>query len=236
LLALYRLFLRRQVTTGRLLLFGGFGLLGLAVGLAINRSANAGDASEAGVGFVYGFGISLMVPVIALVLSSSSLGELIEDETLVYLWHRPAPRWMLASAAWMASATIALPFTVLPLTASAALASGGDQEVIWASLAATTLAGIGYSGLFVLLGLLFRKSLIWGLIYLVVWELFVSKAGDGAARLSINTYPSSVLSRLTGFELPLADRAMAAGVIVPVVVAIAAVVVASWRLDRIDVA
>jgi hypothetical protein len=70
----------------------------------------------------------------------------------------------------------------------------------------------------------------------VVWELFVSKAGDGAARLSINTYPSSVLSRLTGFELPLADRAMAAGVIVPVVVAIAAVVVASWRLDRIDVA
>ncbi|MFT7600837.1 MAG: ABC-2 type transport system permease protein [Acidimicrobiales bacterium] len=231
-LVLYRLFLRRQVTTGRLFLFGGFGLMAVAVAFAINRNGSAEDT----VNFIYGFGLSLMVPVIALVLASSSLGELVEDETLVYLWHRPTPRWMLATGAWMGAATIALPFTVIPLTAAGALGSGGDRTVIVSVAVATSLAAIAYTGLFVLLGLLFRKALIWGLIYLVVWELFVSRAGAGAARLSINTYPSSVLARMTDYSLPLADRAMAAGIIVPILVALAGIGLTAWRLENIDVA
>ena len=234
LLALYRLFLRRQVTTGRLFLFGGFGLLSVLVAYAINR--NGDGTAENIIGFVYGFGIGLMVPVISLVLASSALGELIEDETLVYLWHRPVARWQLALSAWLGSATIVLPFTVIPLVASAAIGSGGDSTAIAATAAATTLAAIAYSGLFVLLGLLFRKALIWGLIYLVVWELFVSKAGQGAARLSVNTYPSSVMARMTEFELPLAERAMATGIIVPIVVAVLGIALTAWRLDHIDVA
>lgn len=233
--ALYRLFLRRQVSTGRLFLFGGFGLVALAVAYAINRSAGD-NANEAIVGFIYGFGIGLMVPVIALVLSSSTLGELVEDETLVYLWHRPVPRWMLSGAAWLAATTITVPFTVLPLTITGAIGSGGDGGITWAAAVSTLLAAIGYSGLFVLLGLVFRKALIWGLIYLVVWELFVSRAGNGAARLSINTYPSSVLAKLTDIELPLAERAMTSGVIVPILVALAGIALTTWKLQKIDVA
>lgn len=234
LLALYRLFLRRQVTTGRLFLFGGFGLLAILVAYAINRGGD--NTAENVINFIYGFGIGLMVPVISLVLASSALGELIEDETLVYLWHRPVARWQLALSAWLGAATIVVPFTVIPLVVSAAIGSGGDTTAIVATAAATTLAAIAYSGLFVLLGLLFRKALIWGLIYLVVWELFVSKAGQGAARLSVNTYPSSVMARMTDFPLPLAERAMATGIIVPIVVAILGVGLTAWRLDHIDVA
>lgn len=234
LVALYRLFLRRQVTTGRLFLFGGFGLVAIVVAYAISRGSD--DATTNTIEFIYGFGIGLMVPVIALVLASSALGELIEDETLVYLWHRPVARWQLAAAAWLGAATIVLPFTVLPLVMAATIGSGGDATTIAAAAVGTTLAAVAYSGLFVLLGLLFRKALIWGLIYLVVWELFVSRAGQGAARLSVNTYPSSVMARMTEIELPLAERAMATGIIIPIVVAALGIAITAWRLDHIDVA
>ncbi len=232
---LYRLLVRRQLTTGRWFLFGGFGLAAMAVAWAINRSSEGAQAATDVTEFIYLFGIGLMVPVIALVLASSSLGELVEDETLVYVWHRPVARWKIAMAAWTAAASIALPFTAVPLMATAAIASG-DFTSVAATGAATALAVVGYSGVFVLLGLVVRRALVWGLIYLVVWELFVSRAGTGAAKLSINTYPSSVLSRLTDIDLPLADRAMASGIIVPIAIAVAGIALAGYRLRSIDVA
>jgi hypothetical protein len=45
-----------------------------------------------------------------------------------------------------------------------------------------------------------------------------------------------VLSRLTDIELPLAERSMASGVIVPLVVPVVAVALTGWWLNRMDVA
>lgn len=235
LLPLYRLFLRRQITKGRLFLFAAFGALGMLVAFAINR--NAGDeAVEATVVLIYLFGFGLMIPIIALVQASSAFGELVEDETLVYLWHRPVPRWILSAAAMLGTATVVLPFSVISMVAMAVVGTGGDGDAIVAAAVSSALAAVAYSGMFVLLGLVFRLALIWGLVYLLVWELAVSRFGDGAARLSINTYPSSVLSRMTDIELPLAERAMATGVGVPLLVGILGVALSAWKLNRMDVA
>lgn len=234
--ALYGFFLRRQLSLGRIGLFGVLGGIALVAAIAINRAAPDGEQLTASVRFTFGFGLSLMVPVISLVLSSSSLGELVDDETLVYLWHRPSPRWMIAATAWAAALTIALPFTLLPLGLAGAIASSFDRSVIAGIAAAVVLDVVVYSALFVLAGLVFRRALIWGLIYLFIWELFVSKAGVGAARLSVGTYPASVLSRITGVSLPMAERGPIASVIVPLIVASASVWLTSWRLDRAEVA
>lgn len=234
--ALYGFFLRRQLSLGRIGLFGALGFIALIAGVAINQAAPADEQIMASVRFSFGFGLSLMVPVIALVLASSSLGELVDDETLVYLWHRPSPRWMLAVTAWAASLTIALPFTVIPLGIAGAIASSADTDVVGAILAAVALAVFAYSALFVLAGLLFRRALIWGLMYLFIWELFVSKAGTGAARLSIGTYPASFLSRVTDVELPMADRGSVSTFVVPLGVALVALTLTSWRLNHAQVA
>lgn len=235
LLPLYRLFLRRQITTGRLVLFAAFGALGMLVAFAINRNAGE-DTTEATVALIYLFGFGLMIPIIALVQASSAFGELVEDETLVYLWHRPVPRWILAAAAMLGTATVVLPFAVISMVAMAIVGTGGDSEVVVATAVSSALAAVAYSGMFVLLGLMFKLALIWGLVYLLVWELAVSRFGNGAARLSINTYPSSVLSRMTDIELPLAERAMVTGVLVPLIVAVLGVALSAWRLNRMDVA
>ena len=102
--------------------------------------------------------------------------------------------------------------------------------------AAMGLAAVAYTGLFTLIGLLIRRSLIWGLAYLFIWELFVARVGQGAARLSINTYPASVLSHLTRIELPQAERGFAYAVAIPLVTAGVSVALTTWRLSRADVA
>jgi len=233
LVAMFRLLLRQQITAGRLALVGGFSALSLAVALGISRQA--GDVITSTVEFMAGFGLGLMVPIIALVLASSTLGELVDDETLVYLWHRPVARWKLAAAAWMASSTVSIPLTAIPLAISAAVASR-DASTAIAVGASAALGALAYGGLFTLLGLMIRRALIWGLVYLFIWELFVANVGGGSAQLSIRTYPLSVLSQLTDVDIRLADYGTVTGTVVPVIVAVGAVGLTAWRLDHIDVA
>ena len=232
---LYRLLLRQQLTRGRAIL--ATLMSGLAVFVTFLIARNTGpDRIEVTVRFLSVFGLGLMVPILSLVLASSSLGQLVEDQTLVYLWLRPNPRWMLALAAWLASATVAVPVSVVPLTVAAAVGSGGDGATIGAAAASMALGAVAYTGVFTLVGLMVRRSLIGGLVYLFIWELFVARVGQGAARLSINTYPASVLAKLTDIELPLAERQLGYGIAVPIVVATVAVALTAWRLAHTDVA
>ncbi len=234
--ALYRALLDQQLTKSRLLLIGGFSVLALVLALSIGSQVEAEFRTESIVGFLSVYGLGFMVPILSLLFASTTLGQLVEDETLVYLWLRPNPRWQLALAAWGASATIALPIAVIPLAAAAAIGTSGDGDIAAATALSMGLAAIGYSGLFVLLGLVFRRALLWGLVYIFIWELFVARAGAGAARLSLNTYPHSVLARLTDIELSLAERSMAAGLIVPVVLAALSVAATAWWLNRAEIA
>jgi len=234
--ALYRALLDQQLTRGRLLLVAGFSILAFVLALSIGAQVDIDQQLESVVGFLSVYGLGFMVPILSLLFASSALGQLVEDETLVYLWLRPNPRWQLAVAAWAAAATIAVPTSVIPLAASAAIGTGGDGGTVGATALSMALAAVGYSGLFVLLGLIFRRALLWGLVYVFIWELFVARVGAGAARLSLNTYPHSVLARLTDIELPLAERSMAAGLLVPVIVAMVAVLATAWWLNRAEVA
>lgn len=232
--ATYRMLLRQQLTTGRLALAGGFSLLALAVAYAIGRDDSLFRIDDS-VGFIAGYGLGLMVPIISLVLGSSTFGELIDDETLVYLWHRPVARWKLALAGTLSATTVAIPLNAVPLTIAALIASGDGATTV-ATAVSVSLAALAYGSLFVFIGLILRRALIWGLVYLFIWELFIANVGGGSANLSIRTYPSSVLAQLTDVEVFLADSSTITGVIVSLAIAAVAIGLASFRLDRMDVA
>ena len=234
LVGMFRLLLNHQLTRGRLVLAAT--MSGLAVLLAVLLSRETFDPNQQTIENFSVFGLGLMVPILSLVLASSSMGQLVEDETLVYLWIRPNQRWMLAMAAWLASASVAVPLTVLPLTLAAAIGSKGNGTTTMAMALSVALASVAYTAVFTLIGLILRRSLIWGLVYVFIWEFFVARVGQGAARLSINTYATSVLAKLTDVELPLAERSLFYGVTTPIVVSIVAVGLTAWRLGRTNVA
>jgi len=102
-------------------------------------------------------------------------------------------------------------------------------------LLATSLAVVGYTGLFVLLGALLRKSIVWGLAYIIVWEDIASSIGKSAARLSIRGYAGSVLTERTGVAVHKFDFSQSTGVAVMLVVAVVSIAFTAVRLDRVDV-
>ena len=149
-------------------------------------------------------------------------------------WESP---WQWTPLPWDAEfPTIVVPVTVTSLGLLAAIGTGLDGQVVTAAMASTALAGLAYVSVFVAVGLLIRRALLWGLVYVFIWEFFVARAGAGAARLSINSYAASILSRLTDQEIRLADRGLTTSYVVLGAVTAVAVVFTTWRLRRANVA
>ncbi len=230
LLALYRLLLRTQISVPRLLGIGGLGALAIVIGAFARSDPNP---SQAAADAISSYGLGLLVPLAALWLGTSSIGDLVEDRLLVYLWLKPVPRWQLPAAAVLATVTVVLPLTVLPLTASALVAGAGD--VAWATPLAATLAALAYSGLFVAAGFWFRRAVWWGLAFVLVWENLASYTSDGAGRFTVIGWASSVLSVVDGIDIQLQAGSVAAAVVVLPAIAIAGWLAATWRYGRADV-
>lgn len=229
---LYGVFLRHQLTWGRAAVIVALGGLAVLVGLAVR--AGADDQVTAGTEFINNFAFTTVVPICALMFASSSLGDTVDDRTLVYLWLTPVPRWKIAAAATLASITVALPLVFLPLVLAAA-ATGAGPALVGATAVATIVGTIGYAGVFTALGLRFRRALVWGIAYILIWEGFVATASATAAKLSLRAYTASILSQYTGVGLRLGSLTVASGIVVPLVVGVAFTGLTSWLLTRVTV-
>lgn len=231
----YGLLSRQLVTRGRLLALAAVGAAVAAVAWAVGVSDEIDDPLEAAVQVISNLGFAVLVPVVALVFAGASLGDAREDGTLVYLWLRPIDRWPVVVAAWLAALTVSLPLTVVPL-ALAAVLSGGGGGLLGATLLAAVVGVAAYTALFVLLGLVVKNPIVWGLGYILVWEGIVAAFGSFAAKLAIRGYTRSILTSITGVDLDLGDLPLAAGIAVPLAAAAVALALGARRLRDLDVA
>jgi ABC-2 type transport system permease protein len=222
------------LTRARLAALGMLGLLAVIVGAVVGRSDTV-SALRAGADLVNGYGLTVLAPVVTLVLASAVLGDTIDDGTLVYLWLRPVGRATLAGAAYAASLLVALPVVVVPLAVAAAITGGGGALVVGAA-ASASLAVVGYAGIFVALGLIARRALAWGIVYILIWEGFIARAGTASSQWSVQYYARSVLADVADVSLRLGDASLAAAVLMPMLFAAAGVALTARRLRRMSVA
>jgi ABC-2 type transport system permease protein len=233
----YRLLVRTLVTRARIVALSAIGGTGLFFG-AVIRFADQPPHERLDITnsvLIGTFGMNLVIPVTALVFASAALGDPVEDRTLVYLWLAPTARWRIVVAAWLASLTVAVPVGAGSVVLACALA-GGDAQLVAATAAGAVLATAGYTSLFVLLGMLVRRALAWGLAYVLVWELAVSRIAKGAARLSVSVYSRSVLADLGNVSPPRNFAATSTSLIVLAIVVAAAIALSTRLLRRLDVA
>lgn len=139
------------------------------------------------------------------------------------------------AAGWAAALTVAAPVAVLPVVLAAALA-GADGRLVGAAAAGAALATMGYTAVFLGLGLLVRRALAWGLAYVLIWELAVARISKGAARLSVSVYSRSVLSAVGEVVKPRNAAAVSTSLIVLGLVILAATALTTRVLARADVA
>jgi ABC-2 type transport system permease protein len=232
--ALFDVMLRLQFNRTRVLVLGALGLIGIGVGAVLGHVAEDVTISDR-VNFVNAFGLALVLPVATLVFASASFGDLVDDQTLVYLWLRDIPRWQLAASAMLSTLTIVIPLVALPLVATA-VAAELDSDAILGAVIATVIGALAYTGAFTALGLRTKRALVWGLLYIFIWEQFVARAAKGVRRFALSAYTRSVLSKVADIPITNADISSVYAVAIPIVVGVVAFGYVSRRRDRHDVA
>lgn len=228
--ALYRLLLRTQVTLPRLLGIVALGALSVLLGVFARLDD---DSVQAAADAAASYGLGILVPLAALWLGTSAIGDLVEDRLLVYLWLKPVPRWQLPAAAVLATVTLVAPLTALPVAAGALVAGSG--ELALNALVAASLAACAYAGLFVAAGLWFRRAIWWGLAFVILWENAGAYASEGTERFTVTSWARSILSSVSGVEVTLDGRSVGAALVVLPVLMVAGWLVATMRYRRADV-
>lgn len=239
----YRVLIRQIVSVGRIAALSVLGAIMIVVGWVVGNSSNSGAGADSGMiyngaNYADGFGLIAIVPIVSLVFAAASLGDARDDGTLVYLWLRPMGRMPLAVAAALAAATVSLPLCVVPTVFGGWLATGfvaGSGQVALGALAAAASGTLAYSCLFVLLGLLFGKAVLWGIAYVLLWEGLAVGLGDFAERLSLRGYARSLLSQIADVDLGFTTYGLATAVVVLAGVSAVSLALATVRLARLNV-
>ncbi|MEI6624869.1 MAG: ABC transporter permease subunit [Thermoleophilia bacterium] len=182
--------------------------------------------------------VTTVAPLVALVLAVTAIGDERESGTIVYLATARISRLQIAAEKTLAAAICAAILLSPAFVAIAILGShlGVGTDNILRGIAGTLLVATVYSAVFVMVGLLLRRALVVGILYILVWEGAIATIAPSAERFSMTAWGRGItdggIYGLTPDLVP--TLGASTGVIALVVVTLLAVVLAGWRLGRMD--
>ena len=126
-----------------------------------------------------------VLPLAALFYATSLIADEVEGRTLTYLLTRPLTRSAIFAGKFAAylgtTLALALPSVVLTyfvlLTARGWAAVGPSAGDLFRDVGVAALALVAYGGFFALLGVLLKRPVIAGLLFLYGWELMANLPG-----------------------------------------------------------
>jgi ABC-2 type transport system permease protein len=141
-----------------------------------------------------------VLPLAALFYATSLVADEVEGRTLTYLLTRPITRASIMAGkfgAYLATTlTLALPAAVVTffilMTSPAAPALGPAAVDLLRDLGVMLLALVAYGALFALLGVLLKRPVIPGLLFLYGWELLANLPGY-LPRLTLTAWLRSLI-------------------------------------------
>lgn len=231
---LYRTLLRGCSTRARIVGFLAVAAVEIVVA-ALLAGAGLSDARGAAVQIVDKFGLVLVIPLASLVFGTASLGDPIEDGTYVYLWLRPIRRVTITVAAYAATLSMVVPLAVVP-TVVAGMIVDPSGQIFAGAVVSSMLAAVAYAAVFVLMGQVTNRALIWGVAYLLILEQFIARGGTGLGFISVHSHAVSVLSRFAGRDIDLSYFSATTGIVVPLVIAALLLGFSSSRQRHMSVA
>jgi len=234
--SVYLLTLRQLSGRWRLVIMTVLASMPVIIAVLMLRSDNAPTVREFETAILSAMLAGSIAPLVVLAIAAAAFSNEVEDRTLANLTLAPIPRWKIAVPKLLAAITIALPFITLSALLTSHVAFLGDTT---ATIAVTVSAIVGvalYASAFVWLGLVTTQAIGVGLLYIVVWEGFLSGFVSGVRLLSIRHYAIALMHGLD-------ERRFAGGnhlslfviVIISVVVFSGFLVLAIRRLRRMDV-
>ncbi len=182
--------------------------------------------------------ISTVAPLVALVLAVTAIGDERESGTIVYLATAGVSRLRIVAEKTLGSTVAA---AVLLSPALVAIAVFGDHLGVGSTnilrgVAGTLLVALVYCAVFIMVGLLLKRALVAGIIYILIWEGAIATIAPSAERFSMTAWGRAISDGgLYGIATDLVPTLDATtGVASLLVVTALAVVLAGWRLGRMD--
>jgi ABC-2 type transport system permease protein len=168
----------------------------ILVGMAVLVRALVGKDPSAARDTLYGLGLVVIVPLVALLATTGVLAPEIDDGSISYLLAKPISRHTIVVSKLVVAAICVLLFAAVPMLV-AGLVLLLDEPMLGAGFAVGSLAGgLAYCALFALLSVLTRHAVVIGLIYLLIWEGLLGGLLDGVRWLSITRWAGAIIQEV----------------------------------------
>ena len=219
-----------------LLLLGGV----LVLVAVIYRLAGDGrDDLDFTSGLLNNLGLAALMPLVALLFGTSTIGSELEDGTAVFLLAKPISRWTVLLSKLVVAIGCSILITCVPILVAGLIGAGGlgDGLVIGFTVAAAFGSAV-YCALFVFLSLITGRALVIGLGYVLIWEGVLAGLFAGTRTFSVRQYSLSLAEALADVPTGVLDAPLEAttALIMGLVVAGLAIALAGRRLIRVEIA
>lgn len=235
-MTIYRVTIRQLAGFRRLLVMAVLAAMPVLITWAMvshKHAPSVAQFEEAVLGAMLGGAIA---PLVVLAIAGAAFSNEIEDRTLANLVLTPIPRWKIVLPKLFATLTIAAPFMAASAFVTAYVAFLGDMHAIAAVTTAVFVGVALYSSAFLWLGLVSKQAIGIGLLYVVLWEGFLTTWVSGVRLLSIRQYSINLMHGLDARRFALTtDMGMTSTLVVSALVFFGFLMLSIRKLRRMDI-
>ena len=189
----------------------------ILLGLAALVRGLAGQDEEPTQHVLYGLGLVVVVPLVALLATSGLLAAEIDDGAISYLLAKPVSRYAIVASKLLVALVCVLAFGAIPMLLAGFILLPTEPSVAVGFSVGALLGGSAYCAVFAWLSVLTRHAVVFGLVYLLIWEGLLGGLLDGIRWLSVTRWSAEVVDRIASLELvdnlPLTYALIALGVV-----------------------
>jgi ABC-2 type transport system permease protein len=190
----------------------------ILVGLSVLVRALVGQDADAAEGTLYGLGLVVIVPLVALLATSGLLAPEIDDGSISYLLAKPISRHTIVLSKLLVALTCVLVFGALPMLVAGLVLQPAEPTFAVGFALGSLVGGAAYCAIFALLSVMTKHAVVIGLIYLLIWEGLLGGLLDGVRWLSITRWSAELVDRVGGLtlvdDLPLTYAVIAFAVVI----------------------
>jgi ABC-2 type transport system permease protein len=168
----------------------------ILLGLAVLVRTLVGEDQSAAQDTLYGLGLAVIVPLIALLATTGLLAPEIDDVSISYLLAKPISRHTIVASKLVVAATCVLLFAALPMLVAGLIMLPAEPRLGVGFALGSLACGVAYSALFALLSVLTRHAVVIGLFYLLIWEGLIGGLLDGVRWLSLTRWAGEIVEQV----------------------------------------
>ncbi len=197
--------LREMVRRRRLVSLGLINLLPVMVVLAVKIwFADRGITAHLQLaGLSHDTFIPFLIPIVAMAVGVSAIGEQVEEGTIVYTWTRPVRRRAIYLGRVLAAQAVATGLLSMSLVLCFMIMIAGDLGVISVeflklylqTFVIISLGAFAYTALFAAMGTFFKKPVLPALLFAFGWEKLVGNIPARVQELSLQFHLQNLISR-----------------------------------------